>query len=95
MLTAWVTGPPWGWVVTAGWIGVQGSLAIARAIQGPFTWFYHGDVVAAVLGQGDTLVVSGLFAMLTSAAGLCAWGSTARPRHLFQRGREWCVRPPG
>ncbi len=95
MLTAWVTGPPWGWVVTAGWIVLGGGLAIARAIQGPLTWFYHRDLVAAVLGQGETLMLTGLFAMFASAAGLCAWGSTALLRHLFQRGRDWYVRPPG
>jgi hypothetical protein len=34
MLTTWVTGPPWGWVVTAGWIVLGGDLGTARAIQG-------------------------------------------------------------
>lgn len=88
MLTAWVTGPPLGWIVTAVWIMLGGGFAIARDIQGPLTWLYHGDLVAAMLGQGDTLTITGLFAMVASAAGLCAWGSTALLRHLFQHGRD-------
>ncbi len=95
MLSAWVTGPPWGWVVTAGCIMLLGAFDIARAIQGPLAWYYRGDLVAAVLSQGETLQLTGFFALLTSAGGLCAWGSNNLLKHLFQRGRQWLMRTPG
>ncbi len=95
MLTAWVAGPPWGWAVTVGYIVVGGAFDIARAIQGSLDWYYHGDLVAAVLSQGETLTLTGIFALVASAASLFAWGSADLLRHLIQHGHVQYRQPPG
>ena len=73
MLTTWATGPRWGWLVTTGYLGVQGSLYIANAIRGPLDWFYQGDLLAAVLAQSETIIITAAFAVVAGMGGLCGW----------------------
>jgi hypothetical protein len=86
MLTTWATGPRWGWLVTTGYLLVQGSLAIANTIRGPLDWFYHGNLLAAVLAQSETIWITVLFAMVAGTGGLCGWVVTALVSHVMPSG---------
>ena len=73
MLTTWATGPRWGWLVTTGYLLVQGSLAISNAIRGPLDWFYRGNLLAAVLAQSETIWITLILAAVAAMGALCGW----------------------
>lgn len=84
LLVAWVTGPPWRWLVAAACLWIQSGVTIASAIGGPLMWFYGGNVIAAVLGQSETLVLTAVFSMVTSAGGLCGWAIASLVTTIYQ-----------
>ncbi len=84
LLVAWVTGPPWGCLVVAGYIWIQGAVTIVYAIRGPLVWFYGGNVIATVLGQSETLVLTLGLSLVASAGGLSGWGIASLVTRIYQ-----------
>ncbi len=86
VLTTWATGPRWGWLVTTCYLMVQGGFYIANAIRGPLDWFYRGDLLAAVLAQSETIIITAAFALVAGMGGLCGWAIIALISHLVPTG---------
>lgn len=84
LLVAFVTGPPWRWLVVAACLWIQSGVTIAGAIRGPLMWFYGGNLIAAVLGQSETLVLTVMFSLVASAGGLCGWAIASLVTTIYQ-----------
>ncbi len=83
VVTTWATGSRWGWLVTTSYLMVQGSFHIANTIRGPLDWFYHGNLLAAVLAQSETITITAALALVAGMGGLCGWVITALISHLM------------
>jgi len=84
MLTTWATGPRWGWLVTPGYLLIRGGLIIANAIRGPLDWFYHGNLLVAILRQPETIQITAVLAVVAGMGGLCGWVVTALISHVMR-----------
>ncbi len=82
MITTLATGPRWSWLVTTGYLVVQGGTHVANAVRGPLDWFYHGNLLAAVLAQSETIVITAAFVLIADLGGLCGWVITSLITHF-------------